>query len=210
MKRRLRIAAATAMTLLTSAGCAGRATVHMIPLGAKRIDTTAPLTVRVSPGECYFWVNEQEELCLAMRSHSRSIFGRRFENEFLMSFVAKGLPAGSGRDYRMDRRTARVTHDAGYGHTRSSSLSGILAVWDYRRNQLRGRFRFTAKQQSYSVLSGWSGNNAVLLVGEFMAVGNEAAGKELLQRTEEGSMSRSSQEPNPPPKPTTGTGDDPE
>ena len=132
MTRRLRIVTATALTVLTTAGCAGRAIVHMIPLGTKRIDTTAPLLVRVSPDECYFWVNEQEELCIAMRSNTRSIFGKRFEKEFLLSLVAKGLPAGDGREYRMDRRTARMRHDAGYGHTRSASLSGIFAVWDCR------------------------------------------------------------------------------
>jgi len=190
MTRRLRIVAATALTLLTTAGCAGRATVHMIPLGTKRIDTTTPLLVRVSPDECYFWVNEQEELCIAMRSNTRSIFGKRFEKEFLLSLVAKGLPAGDGREYRMDRRTARMRHDAGYGHTRSASLSGIFAVWDCRRNQLRGRFHFTAKEQSYSVFKGWNGNDAVLYVGEFMAIENRVRGERLLSRTEEGAMGR--------------------
>ncbi|MEK7730778.1 MAG: hypothetical protein AAB363_02865, partial [Planctomycetota bacterium] len=176
-------------------GCTGQAEVNIVPLGTKRIDATAPLIVRVSPDECYFWVNDREELCVAMRSFSRSIFGKRFEKEFLLSLVAKGLPAGGGREYRMDRRTARVRHDAGYGHSRSASLSGIFAVWNYRRSQLRGRFRFTAKEQSYSVLRGWSGNNAVLVVGEFAAVHDEVAGKKLLLRTEEGAMARSVEEP---------------
>lgn len=197
MTPRLRIAAATALTLLTGTGCAGHANVHMIPLGTKRIDATTPLIVRVSPDECYFWVNDREELCVTMRSFSGSIFGKRFEKEFLLSLVAKGLPAGGGREYRMDRRTARVRHDAGYGHTRSASLSGIFAVWNYRRNQLRGRFRFTAKEQSYSVLSGWSGNNAVLVVGEFMAVADRAAGEKLLARTEDGAMSRTTTQTTP-------------
>ena len=178
-------------------GCTGHAEVNIVPLGTKRIDTTAPLIVRVSPDECYFWVNEQDEFCVAMRNSSRSILGKRFEKEFLLSLVAKGLPAGGGREYRMDRRTARVRHDAGYGHTRSASLSGIFAVWNYRRNQLRGRFRFTAKEQSYSVLSGWSGNNAVLVVGEFMAVADRAAGEKLLARTEDGAMSRTTTQTTP-------------
>jgi len=210
MTLRLRIVAATALTLLTAAGCAGHATVHMIPLGTKRIDTTAPLIVRVSPDECYYWVNEREELCIAMRSNTRSFFGKRFEKDFLLSLVAKGLPAGDGREYRMDRRTARIRHDAGYDHTRSASLSGIFAVWDYRRSQLRGRFHFTARVQSYSVLKGWIGNDAVLFVGEFKAVRNEDAGKELLKRTEEGSMSRSAQEPKSAAVPAPLPGGDPE
>lgn len=173
-----------------TAGCAGHAAVHMVPLGAKRIHTTGPLVVRVTPDECYFWVNDREELCVAMRSRSKSILGKRFDKEFLMSLVARGAPAGSGREYRMDRQTARVRHNAGFSHTRSASISGVLAVWDYQRDRLRGRFRFTGNQQSYSVLTDWTGNNPVLFVGEFKAVHHEAAGKELLVRTEEGPMAR--------------------
>jgi hypothetical protein len=190
MRHRSRLATSIVLTALTGAGCAGHAVVYSVPLGTKQISTTDPLIVRATPDECYFWVDDQEELCVAMRSFSGSILGKRFHREFLMSMVAKGLPAGSGREYRMDRRTARTRNDAGYAHTRSASLGGILAVWDYRRGQVRGRFRFTAKEQSYSVLTGWSGNNTVLCIGEFTAFRNETAGKRLLARTEEGAMGR--------------------
>jgi hypothetical protein len=190
MRLPLRIAVAIAPTFLAGTGCAGHARVHVVPLGTKRIDTASPLIVTVTPDQCYFWINEQEELCVAMRSFSGSMMGKRFEKEFLLSLVAKGVPAGSGREYRMDRRTARVRHDVGYGHTRSASLSGILAVWDYPRNQLRGRFRFTAKQQSYSVLTDWTGNNPVLYLGEFTAVKDRVRGERLLSRTEESAMGR--------------------
>ncbi len=192
MKPRSLVAAANALCV---AGCAGHADLSMIPLDTKRIDAKAPLVIRVEPDECYFWINDQQELCVAMRSARGSILGKRFQNEFLLSLVVKGVPAGGGREYRMDRLTARAKHHAGFAHTRAASLSGILAVWDYRQNHLRGRFRFTAKQQSYSVLTDWTGNYPLLFVGEFSAVHNEAAGKELLARTEEGSMSRSEPEP---------------
>ena len=91
MKRRQRIAAAIA---LTAAGCAGHADVSMIPLDTKRIDADSPLIIRVTPAECYYWINDQEELCVAMRSSSWSIFGSRFEKAFLLSLVANGVPAG--------------------------------------------------------------------------------------------------------------------
>jgi len=175
---------------IAAPGCAGHAVVYSVPLGTKQISTTDPLVVRVTPDECYFWVNEQEELCVAMRSFSGSIFGKRFVKEFLLSLVAKGLPAGGGREYRMDRRTARAIQDAGYGHKRLASLSGIFAVWNYRDGHLRGRFRFTAKEQRYSVLSGWSGNNAILVIGEFTSVKDRVRGERLLSRTEEGAMER--------------------
>jgi len=192
------------LSILVS-GCTGRAEINFVPLGTKRIDTTTPLIVSVAPDECYFWVNEQEELCMAMRSLSRSIFGKRFEKEFVLSLVARGLPAGGAREYRVDRRTARMTRDAAYVHSRSTSLSGILTVWDYRRNRLRGRFRFTTKEQSYSVLKGWSGNHAVFVVGEFTAVHNQAAGERLLAQTEDGAMVRPVHEPKPVPNPPSAT-----
>ena len=194
MRHRSRLATAIVLTALTGAGCAGHAVVYSVPLGTKQISTTGPLIVRVTPDECYFWVNDQEELCVAMRSFSGSILGKRFHRELLMSMVAKGLPAGRGREYRMDRRTVRARNDAGYAHTRSASLGGIFTVWDFGRGRLRGRFRFTAKEQSYSVLTGWSGNSTVLCIGEFTAFRNETAGKRLLARTEEGAMGRATDE----------------
>lgn len=179
---------------IAATGCTGHADVSIVSLGNKRITTTAPLIVRVLPDECYFWVNEQEELCVAMRSHSTSLFGKRFEKEFLMSLMAKGVPAGGARDYRMDRRTARITYDAGLSHKRAASLSGIFAVWDYGDSRLRGRFRFTAREQSYSALSGWSGDTQVLYIGEFQAIAHRPLGEKLLARTEEGAMARSIRE----------------
>ncbi len=176
-------------------GCSGRAKVAIVPLGMKRIDTTGPVIAEIKPDQCYFWIRADKELCIAMRQFSGSILGKPLEREFLLSFVVDGLPAAQSRDYKMDRKTARVRQRAGYGHARSASTSGILAVWDYDGNHLRGRFRFLARMQTYSVLTGWHGNNTLLFTGEFQAVRDPEAGQAILARTEEGAMSR---EPTPP------------
>ena len=171
-------------------GCTGHASVHMIPRGMKKISTTESLVVRIKPRECYFWINDDQKLCVAMRDASRIPLGRLFAREALLSFVLGNPPASAARNYRVDRRTLRVRIKAGLAHVRSASLSGIFAVWDYERTRLRGRFRVTVKQQSYSALTGWAANRRVLLVGEFTAVRNRKAGERILARTEANGMSR--------------------
>lgn len=179
-----------ALCVILHAGCAGHATIHMLPMGPKPIKTTGPLVIEVAPDECYYWVNDDRDLCVAMRAHRESLFGERVSSEFVLSLVLDGVPAGSGRYYRLGRRAVRAKRSAGYTHTRSASLSGIAVVWDYGRRNLRGRFRLTAKQQSYSVLTGWRGNRRVLFIGEFAAVANQATGEWILARTEENGMAR--------------------
>ncbi|MGB2988113.1 MAG: hypothetical protein WBE26_19775 [Phycisphaerae bacterium] len=188
------IVVAVILWVLVLTGCSGRAVVHMIPLGAKKISMTSPLVVRVSPDECYFWLNEKQDLCVAMRATNVSLIGKRFEREFVLSLVLDGPPAGSARQYRVGRRVMRARGRAGYSHTRSASLAGIVGVWDYGKGKLRGRFRLAAKQQSYSVLTGWKGDRRVLFVGEFIAAANREMGERILVRTEEDGMAR------PPPR----------
>lgn len=185
------------MIACTITGCTDRASIHMISLADRRISTTEPLIERITPRECYFWENDKGELCVAMRSSSGSILGRRFKKEAIASFLLEGPPAGAARNYTVTRRTARILRHAGMSHTRCASLGGIIAVWDYGGNTLRGRLRFSAKRQDYSVLVGWSGNTKVLFVGEFTAVRNRTAGEKILTRTEEGGMKRSPPRPQP-------------
>ena len=101
------------------------------------------------------------------------------------------------RDYRADRRTLRARGRAGYRHTRAASLTGIVGGGDYGRRRLQGRFRMTAKHQTYSILTGWRGNAAVLIVGEFTAVPDRTAGEKILSRTEERGMERLPPGPKP-------------
>jgi hypothetical protein len=175
---------------LIISGCAGYGRVHMVPLGTKKIDTTAPLIVEAEPDECYFWIRDDKQLCVAMRQFSASILGKPAEREFLLSLVVDGAPAAESRDYRMDRTTARLRHRGGYAHTRAASVSGIVAVWDYNNDGVRGRFRFLARMQSYSVLTGWSESGTILCTGEFTAVHDAERGEQILTQSEGGAMSR--------------------
>ncbi len=184
---------------LLVAGCAGHASVHTAALSTRKIGTTGSLVRTVTPDECYFWVNQKQELRIAMRGTRLSLLGSRFKREYVLSLILEGLPAGSTRNYRMNLRTLRARHRRGYGHVRSASVTGIAAIWDYGRRRLHGRFRVVAKEQSYSVLSGWGSNRRVLILGEFTAVENQRAAEAILAQTEKDGMQRRAARPRPKP-----------
>ena len=195
-----RIALVLPLGMLCLSGCAGGAKIHMIPLGSKRISTTSPLIVRIEPDQCYWWINDDDRLCVAMRKASRLPLGNLRGGEFLLSFDLGKPPAGTARNYRVDRRTLRARRDAGYNHRRAASLGGIATVWDFNRKVLHGRFRITTLRQSYLVLTGWRADARVLMIGEFTAVENREKGEAIFARTEEEGMARSPELTGPPPQ----------
>jgi hypothetical protein len=178
-------------------GCAGHAKVHTITLGSRKISTTRPLIVHFNPDKCYYWVDDKGRLCVAMRKNDWSPLGELFSREYVLSLVLDEPPAGSARNYRAERRTLRTRRRAGYTHTRSRSLGGIVAVWDYGRRTLKGRFRITALRQSYLVVTGWRNDARVFVIGEFTAVPDREKGEAILARTEEGPMARPPARPKP-------------
>ncbi len=172
-------------------GCAGRANVQVVPLGTQRINTSGPLISELTPRECYYWTNDDGDLRVAMRSRKRSLFDRRLDQEFVLSFVFDDVPAAASRDYRFNRRTARCRTHAFIFHARSASLNGIATVWDYGKSTLRGRFRFYAKIQTYHLLAGWRDDGNALYTGEFEAVADRRKGEAILAETEGTGMERS-------------------
>lgn len=178
------------VTLVVIAGCSGRALVHTVPLGTAKINTQGPLLLHESLEECYFWLNERDELCIAMRKFKHSLFGKLAERELVMSFVLPGAPAAESRDYKMDRSTARVFSRFGIYPQRGGSQNGILTVWDFGEGKLKSRFRFNARQQTYNVLTGWSPAASTMYVGEFTAVQNRRRGDAILKQTEEAGLGR--------------------
>ncbi len=171
-------------------GCTAPASVHIVSIGGKRLTATSPLVVKVSPDECYFWLSDDDELCIAMRGASGSIFGKQHEREFILSMILDGPPAGRGRHFPLNRYSVRMKGRDGFVYTRAASLAGEAIVWDYDTGRLRGRFRTIAKHQTYSILTGWRGDARVVIVGEFSPRRDARAGKAILARTEEEGMER--------------------
>jgi len=175
--------------LLVACGCHGSGTVSIVPAATGKISTTAPLIEKFQPTECYYWVTADSELRIAMRQVRRSIWKLKRE-EFILSLVLRGLPAGPGRDYRASRQTMRAQRWRGYGHARLASFGGIVAIWDYGKREISGRFRLPSKRQAYSFLTGWGGDQPLLMVGDFKAIPNQAKGEAILARTEKRGMER--------------------
>ncbi len=182
---------------LAAVGCAAPTRFHLVMLGSDRISDTEPLIVEVTPDECFYWLDDDGRLCLAMRRHDRSWRGRVHDYDFAASFVLDEPPADTGRNYPVKNRTFRSKTKSGYIHTRMFSRTGVVGVWNYGSDTLDGRFRFFARQQSYSVFVGWGGERYVLVVGEFSAKQDRTRGEAILQRTEVDELKREA----PPPKP---------
>ena len=176
--------------MLVLSGCRGHGVVHLVPTGTARISMTKPLLVEIHPAECYYWVTDENQLCIAMRQIKHSLLGARGRKEFILSMVLEGVPASVGRNYRANRRTMRAHRHKGLSHSRIASFAGIVGVWDFDQRKIRGRFRFSTKQQTYSFLTGWGADRGVLVIGEFSAIPNRKAGEALLTRTEERGMAR--------------------
>ncbi|MGD2109391.1 MAG: hypothetical protein PVI86_08355 [Phycisphaerae bacterium] len=155
--------------------------------------------MQVAPDECFFWVNDENELCIAMREASPCFVGETRRREFVLSLVLGEPPAGAARHYRLTRQSARMKDRKGFCYTRAASLSGEAIVWDYGPRRLRGRFRMVAKHQTYSVLTGWRGNSRAIIVGEFVARRNDEACRDILARTETGGMERKAERGKPVP-----------
>lgn len=180
----------SSLLVVLFSGCTDRGRLEMISLNTRRITSAEPLVISLRPEESYWWLDEQGTLCIAFRGSHDSIFGPAFSRELLLSFVLGEPPAGSGREYAVNTNTLRFRRRAGLNHLRGHSLTGAAVVWDYGRPRLRGRFRLTLRQQTYSVLTDWTGDARYLVVGEFEAKFNPAAGARILAATEEGVMKR--------------------
>lgn len=176
--------------LILLTGCDGRGSVHIVPIGGQTLNASSPLVIKASPDECYFWVNDDKELCTAMRKTAGWILGKQHEHKFILSLVLKGSPAEPGRHYRLNRYSARMKGQDGFVYTRAASLAGEVVIFDYGMKRLRGRFRMITKYQTYSVLTGWRGNSRALIVGEFDARRSLHAGKKILAQTQEEDMER--------------------
>jgi len=184
------IAATGCLPLLLTAGCAGRATLHIVPLGSKALDRASPLLTTIRAEECYYWLDDAGYVNVAIRAKRTSLLGPYFHREFNLSLRLPGAPAGSTKQYRLDQNQLRARYDAGLTHERTASYVGNALVWDYGRRVLRGRLRVSGKRQSYSVLTGWGSDTGVLILGEFSAVPNRRKGEVITAHSDASGLDR--------------------
>jgi hypothetical protein len=173
-------------------GCRGTATLHMIPLTVKQIDARNPLIIRLDADQCYFWIDEQDRVHVALtNSRSAAFDGPTW---FAASLVLNDPPAHVARNYPANRRTARGIVVQNERFARFASTRGIVALWLDDPDHARGRLRIIARYQRFHVLLGWHAPRQLLITGDFEAVRDRARGEAVESQTEQGGMERSEDE----------------
>ncbi|MBI1824982.1 MAG: hypothetical protein HY287_17365 [Planctomycetes bacterium] len=168
-----------------NASCANRGSISAVALNTRQLPATGPLITTLHPREGWYFVNEKNELCIAIHGRHVSILGKLFESDFVVTMALSGVPADTSRDYQLGRGGVRMKFDQGLNHTRAASQNGIVTVTDYGKRDLRIRFRVVATLQSFNILTGWGGNTTVLYVGEIRASKNHEKCERLFARTED-------------------------
>ncbi|UCG15718.1 MAG: hypothetical protein JSV19_10530 [Phycisphaerales bacterium] len=186
------------MSAILASGCHNSAKLHLIPLTYSRIDAKAPLVLSLQAQQCYFWVDERQQIRIAMTGQTAPLFDKESRRTFDVSLVLDGVPANVARNYRVTRRGLRGTLSQGDQHTRFASIRGIAAVWLDGPDRIHGRIRISTKHQKFSVLLGWHASRQVLVLGEFDAVRDQRRCEAILARTEQGGMERDPFEPSRP------------
>ncbi len=136
-------------SVLLLAGCTGSADIQFVSLDAKEIDPPPTEIFPFAAKECYWWVDEADELNIAMRCRKRSlVLGKYGYVDFDMSFVLGAPPAGSGRNYKISRRETRTFFLSAFQAQRLTSYSGIVGVTVKENGTLHGSFRIWMKPQA--------------------------------------------------------------
>lgn len=176
-------------------GCTGRGTVHVMPYLRSDLPEQEPLIQKMPIHEAYYWLDD-DEVNVALRYRTRSLFGRAFDVEYAVSLVLPELPAGRERLYRLRSGEIQIIQSAGADHRRGRSSGGVAVLHGTRGDTLRGRFHVITRQQQFSALAGWMPETihrgAMLIVaGEFNAVHDPDRGRRIRERTEADGFERS-------------------
>lgn len=189
-----RLALLASLGLLWLAGCTGSGRVHVLPPMRSDLPPDQPLIATVPITEAYYWMGERGEVNVALAYQAKSLLGKPFDVQWLMSIVLDEAPAGSEKLYQVRDRAVRMAYTRGTEHRRGQSLHGTVVIESLRDGRLRGRFHLWMRQQQFVFLTGWTPemNRAPLeiMVGEFEAVQDSLKGVRILTLTEADGMGR--------------------
>jgi len=177
-----------AVCLVFGGGCGGGGVVHTVPLIRIDIQPGEPPISSIPLTESYYWTDEDGGLNIALGHRARSMLGKTFDAEWLMSIVLEALPAGSEALYRLRTREIRMVQSHGGDHRRGRSVRGVVVIEAPRDGRLSGRFHAWVSRQRFGVLTGWAPriNRApvTIMTGRFEAVLDPVRGQRILARTE--------------------------
>lgn len=169
--------------LLAAAGCDGRARVDYTSLDFANIDPPGTRVTRHEMPHCYWWMDDRNQLWIAMERHAPSILGLVWSSEARIVFVLERPPAGRGRNYVVGKREMRGAATFGLVDVRYVAQQGLIGVNrdSADSNELRGSFRIQAGFSVSQMLGGWGRPTAVLMFGDFVAVQDEQRGRRVVE-----------------------------
>lgn len=171
-----------------AAGCAQpRGNVSLIDLNFRKMDTEVPDVQTLATPLAYWW-EDAGRLCVAF-GYDKPSMNKLDRQAIDASLVLDGMPAGTAREYEFDARGLRAYHHDGANHDRFRSLRGV-AVVQRVGDAMHVRFRVLALKEMFHILTGWNPIGETLLVAEFDAASNRAAGEPILTRSEDQGMGR--------------------
>ncbi len=187
------VLSAAAATCL-AAGCTGSATINFVSLHATEIDPPKTNIWRYDVRECYWWVDPDGEVNIAMKCRQQHLLlGKYGRVDLATSFVLGEPPAGSGRNYPVRRRETRTLVVSALHSLRLTSQQGIVAVTVEDDGTLRGSFRIWMASkpglQLFSFLPRRPGR--LLCFGTFHAVEDPKRGQAIRAHCESSGWARS-------------------
>lgn len=187
------------LAALSSFGCTGHGSVHMVPFMRSDFGPTERPIVTTPVSEAYYWLDPDGKVNITLRHHVPSLLGKVLESDWQMSMILDGLPAGAEKLYTLDTRSVRVKHTQGPAHQRFASFAGVAVIGTPKNGVMDGRFHVTVRGQQFGVFSGWSPplqrGPLIVMVGTFTAVENAARGRAIIERTEGDGFDRKSSSP---------------
>jgi len=184
---------AAALIAAGACGCSGSATVQFVSLHQSEIDPPPPTVFRLDAKECYWWLDDNGELNVALRCEMRNLLlGKYGRADFDMSFVLGSPPAGSGRNYPIRQYETRTVFVSALASQRWLSQNGIVGVTVRDDETLSGSFRIWMNPQTELQMMAFlpDRQGPALCFGTFRAVKDESRGKAIRYRTESGGWAR--------------------
>ncbi|QDV91396.1 hypothetical protein RAS2_24940 [Phycisphaerae bacterium RAS2] len=176
-----------------TAGCSGSGRVNFVSLNMTDIDPPPAKAWQFDAAECYWWLDDQGDLNIALRSvRDAGLLGKLGRVELCISFVLDGPPAGSGRNYPIRQREVRAVALNAMQTHRFTSFAGIAGVSTLPNQRYRGSFRAWMHAHSEMSMFNVMPNrpSPLLCFGNFEAVYDPARGRALRERSESSGFAR--------------------
>jgi hypothetical protein len=130
-------------------------------------------------------------LNLSARGIQKSLLGRNFDREFLMSFILAEPSQGVGKDYPLNTQSVRGYLKLNNNIYRFESIFGILGSENRPSNHLVASYRANIRIQGAKFLGGWSNPVPFLIFGTLEAIPDrQNKGRDILSQTEEDGFER--------------------